>query len=122
MALGTITQVAIDPHSQQGGIPIAVGDVKFTCTNVVGDGAYGAGGSTVTAAQLGLSTILTTDVQILTPIVGVIAVTAPIQAGAASVKLVSYGGSGTTPNIGLAEATGTSNQSGMTVQIQAQGY
>ena len=122
MALGAITPQAVDPHSSTQAIAVATGDVKFSVVNVVGDGAYGAGGSSITAAQLGLSTVLSTDVQILTPIVGVIACTAPIQAGAASVKLVSWGGSGATPNIGLAEATGTSNQSGMTVQIQATGY
>jgi hypothetical protein len=121
MALGTITPQAIDPHSQSA-IPVVTGDLKFSVTNVVGDGAYSAGGSTITAQQLGLSTVLTTDVQIVTPIAGVIAAVANIQAGGGSVKLQTYGGTGATPNIGLVEATGTANQSGMTVQIQAQGY
>jgi|SRR6185437_2943184 len=120
MALGTITPVAIDPHSQQA-IPVVMGDLKMTCTNVVGDGAYSAGGSAITAAQLGLSTVLQADVQVVVPIAGVIAGVALIQ-GDGSVKLKTFSGTGTTPNIGLVEATGTSNQSGLTVQIQAQGY
>lgn len=122
MALGTITQVAVDPHSASQALPVSVGDLKFTVTNVVGDGAYSAGGSTITAAQLGLSTVVACDVQITVPIVGVVAAVANIQTGGGSVKLQTFGGSGTTPNIGLAEATGTANQSGLTVQIQAMGY
>ena len=120
MALGTITAVAIDPHSSQAG-PVVFGDLKFTVTNVVGDGAYATGGTKITAAQLGLSQVLAADVQIVTPIVGVIAAYAVVN-GDGSVNLKTYGGSGTSPNIGLAEATGTANQSGLTVQIQAMGY
>src|ERR1700751_5613102 len=98
MALGPIPPVGIDPHSQQA-IPVVVGDTKITVTNVVGDGAYSAGGSAITAAQLGLTQVLMADAQITVGIVGVIAVVALVQADG-SVKLKSFGGSGTTPNIG----------------------
>jgi hypothetical protein len=120
MALGAITPVALDPHSQQA-IPVVVGDTKITCTNVVGDGAYSAGGSPITAAQLGLTFVAQADVQITTPIATVISAVAVVQADG-SVKLKTFAGTGTTPAIGLVEATGTVNQAGMTVQIQAQGY
>lgn len=122
MALGAITPVPINPATPTQASAVTMGDLKYTATNVVGDGAYSAGGSTITAAQLGLTQIMYADVQIVVPIVGVIAAVANIQSGGGSVKLQTFGGSGTTPNIGLAEATGTANQSGLTVQIQAAGY
>lgn len=118
MALGQIT---LQPVDTQGQKVLHVAGLVYTNANVVGDGAYGAGGSSITPQQLGFQRrVLSTDVKIVTPIAGVIAADAVIQTDG-SVKLKTYSGTGTTPNIGLVEATGTANQSGLTVQIQAFG-
>lgn len=55
MALGTITNVAVDPHSTLQAFPISFGDLKLTVTTVVGDSAYPSpGGTALTGQQLGL--------------------------------------------------------------------
>jgi hypothetical protein len=121
MALGAITPQVCNHLGTTD--PAVIGDLKSSITNVVGDGAYSAGGSTITAQQLGFSsTIVSADCQVVVGIAGVITATALIQTGSGSVKLKTFGGTGSTPNIGLVEATGTANQSGATFQIQALGY
>jgi hypothetical protein len=57
MAVGTITNVAIDPHSASA-LPTSIGDLKLTVTTVVGSGSYTTGGDALTPANLGLGTVL----------------------------------------------------------------
>jgi hypothetical protein len=121
MALGAITQVAIDPHSQSGGVPVVTGDTKLAVINVVGDGAYSAGGSSIPASAFGLTAVLSADAQITTVMATIMSAIAVVQSDG-SVKLKTFSGTGATPTIGLVEATGTANQSALVVQIQAQGY
>ena len=53
MALGTITNVVVNPHSSTQVVPIAIADVKMTITTVQGESSYVTGGDTLTASQLG---------------------------------------------------------------------
>ena len=117
MALGTITNVIADPHSNTQAVPIRIGDVSVTVTTVVGDGNYPTGGTALTAAQLGLSS---------TVLFAVCTV-----AGSAA----NNGGSNATYNLStgklqvfvlttgaLAEVVNTGNLSGLTITIVAFGY
>lgn len=122
MAIGTVTQVGIDPHSQQGS-PVSIGDLKMTVTNVVGDSSYVTGGSPLSAAQLGLTRVLAAQTSI-------VATTGTNSAASASVYNT---GSGTLQCFNnITATTGTSapatecaaaaNLSGITWQIIAFGY
>jgi hypothetical protein len=122
MALGATTPVAIDPHSSTQAIPISLGDIKFTATNVVGEASYTTGGVSIPAATLGLLQVLAADVQIQAATgtnSGSIAAAALVQ-GDGSVKLKCFVTSGTSP-VQVTEAAGAANLSGLTFQIQAMG-
>ena len=121
MALGTITPVVCTPVGTSG--PANYGDVKGTTTNVVGDGSYPTGGSAITAQQLGLTNVLTADVQIAAATgtnSGAVSATCLPQ-GDGSIKLKCFVTAGTSP-VQVQEAANAANLSGITWQIQAQGY
>ena len=118
MAVGTVTRVAADPHGITA--PIAIGDLKLTVTNVVGSASYTTGGDALTAAQLGLGTVLFA-------IVSVTASSGSNNAGAEA----SYNVANSTlqvfaatdaAGVPLAEAASTTNLSGLTFQVIAFGY
>lgn len=117
MALGTVTQQVIDPHLAQAS-SVAIGDVKMTVTNVVGEASYTTGGPVITAAQLGLNTILFAQAEILAGS-GANAtsnsMSVVIQAGGGSAKLQCWSNA-------QAEITSATNVSGVTWQIIAFGY
>ena len=120
MALGTITPIAIDPHSQQGGIPVAVGDLKMTVTNVVPSAGadYPTGGVPITPAQLNLSAVFAAQAEIA-------ASTGTNATATACSVLVSNNGG--TVNLKMfsnanAEIANGTNLSGVTFQIIAFGY
>ena|SRR6185312_10154157 len=117
MALGTVTQQVIDPHLTQAS-SVAVGDVRLTVTNVVGEASYTTGGPVVTAAQLGLNTILFAQAEILTGSGANAtsnAMSVIIQPGGGSAKLQCWSNA-------QAEIVSTTNVSGVTWQILALGY
>lgn len=118
MALGTITRVALDPHTSQT-VPVAMGDLKMTLTTIVGDSAYATGGTAVTAAQLGLGTL---KYAVVVGLSGSASNNGAVQAtfNNSTGKLQMWASSGTSP-VGLVEA-GSVNLSGLTVTIQAWGY
>ena len=120
MALGAVTPQVIDPSGSVAPLPAALGPLKAFCVNVVGDSAYSAGGSALTAAALGLNKVVMCDAQIVTPI-GTVSVIVPLIQADGSLKLKALAGAGTTPLIGLAEST-TANQSAMVFQLQGFGY
>jgi hypothetical protein len=113
MAVGTVTQQAIDPHSPVP-IPVSIGDLKMTVTNVVGSASYTAGGDSLTPAQLGLSTVLASQAELQ-----VSAVTAPVATAATylpSTQLFKvWQASG-------AEMTAATNLGTITFQVIAFGY
>ena len=120
MALGTITPVTIDPHSSTQQIPVALGDLKMTITNVVPSAGadYTTGGVAITPAQLGLNFVVGGQAEIY-------ASTGTNATGTACSVLVSNGGA----NVNLkfftssnAEVAAATNLSGETVQIIAFGY
>ena len=116
MALGAITGQIVDPHiSTTGGtVPIAVGDVKMVVANIVGDSSYPTGGSALTPAQLGLTTVLAAQAELQ-----VSAVTAPVAT--AATYLVGTGKFQVWQASG-AEMTNATNLSTITFQIIAFGY
>ncbi len=118
MALGTITPVMADPHSSTQSIPISVGDLKMTVTTVVGDAAYASGGTVLSAASLGLATVLHTVCTVAGSAAnnGAVAASYNLSTG----KLQMWASTGTSP-VGLAEA-GSVNLSGVTVTVTAFGY
>ena len=117
MAVGTITRVSADPHGNFA--PTVIGDLKLTVTNVVGPSSYTTGGDAVTAAQLGLGTVLFS-------IVSIVASSGSNNAAAEA----TYTSSGTlqvfsatdAAGVPLAETSSTTNLSGLTFQIIAFGY
>ena len=116
MALGAITQVQADPHAPN--VPSVAGDLKCTVTNIVGDSAYATGGSAVTPAQLGLSTVLFTQSEAIA--------TTGANNGASSfyyntstgkLQCFTTGATGA-----FNEVAGAVNLSGLTIQVLAFGY
>ena len=118
MALGAVTPVAIDPHAQQV-IPVAVGDLKMTVTNVVGEASYTTGGAVITAQQLGFVTgVLCAQAEVYASTGSNCTATATsvvVQTGNQSAKLQSW----LSTNV---EVTSTTNISGVTWQIIAFGW
>jgi|SRR5581483_11953782 len=119
MALGTITQVAIDPHSQTA-IPVAIGDLKMTVTNVVPSAGadYPTGGVAITPQQLGLSNVAAGQAEVQ-------ASTGTNATATACAVVVSNNGA--TVNLKMfsnanAEIANNTNLSGVTFQIIAFGY
>lgn len=117
MALGAVTQVAVDPHNSQAGA-IVIGDVKMSVINVVGEASYTTGGPSITAAQFGFtSTILAAQAEVL-------ASTGTNATSTAMSPVVATGGG--TANLKCftnanAEVATTTNVSGVTWQIIAFG-
>jgi len=115
MALGTITPV---PNSTKGTtLPAVHGAMRFTVSTIVGDSAYSAGGSTVTPAQLGLTSLV---FAYAAGLAGSGSNNAAVQAtfNNSTGKLQFWATSGTSP-VGLVEATG--NLSGLTATVIAYG-
>ena len=116
MALGAITQVQTDPHA--AGVPAAVGDLKVTVTNIVGEASYTTGGVAITPQQLGLSIVLFAQAELY----------ASTGTNATSAALsVTITNNGSTINLKCfsnagVEITGAVNVSGITWQIIAFGY
>lgn len=116
MALGTITQLT----DQLGGLnrPVNLGALKVTISTVVGDSAYATGGTTLTAAQLGLGSLA------FALVIGVSGSGANNGAVEASYnnstgKLQMWATTGTSP-VGLAEPNSV-NLSGITAIVLAFG-
>jgi hypothetical protein len=118
MALGAVTPVAIDPHTQTA-VPVMVGDLRMTVTNVVGEASYTTGGAVITAQQLGFSTaVLAAQGEVYASTGSNCTATAlsvVIQAGNGSAKLQQW----LSTNV---EVTAAVNVSGVTWQIVAFGY
>lgn len=114
MALGTITNLTVDPHSSSQAVPIALGDVRLTVTTVVGDSSYPTGGTALTAAQLGLSVVLFA----ICSVTGSASNNAAIHSSynIATGKLQMWSGAT------LAETANTTNVSGLTITVLAFGY
>lgn len=115
MALGTITNLAVDPHSASAQ-PLGAGDLRITVSTVVGDSSYPTGGTALTGAQLGLPV---GQVQFaICSVTGSASNNAAVAASynTATGKLQCW--SGTT----LAETASTTNLSGLTVTVVAFGY
>lgn len=118
MALGTITQLGVDPHTSSP-VPVMVGDLSVTVTTVVGDGAYAAGGTALTPQQLGLKNTVAFAICTVAGSAsnnGAIAASYNTSTG----KLQMWASTGTSP-VGLAEA-GAVNLSGVTITVVAFGY
>lgn len=114
MALGTITQLGVDPHTASA-VPVnGLGDFRVTVTTVVGDSSYPTGGTALSAQQLGL---LNTVSFALCFVTGSAANNAAIAASynTSTGKLQMW--SGTT----LAETAAATNLSGLTITIVAFG-
>lgn len=118
MALGTITQLT--DTSQSTNLP-QVASLKRTVSTVVGDASYPTGGTALTAQQLGLPTTL-----VYAKVVGLAGSAA--NNGAVSAyfnnstgKLQAFATTGVSP-VGLVEVTATTNLSGLTFLIEAEGY
>ena len=119
MAVGTVTQVAINPQTPSQASPVSGGDLKFTVTNVVGAASYtGSGGDALTPAQLGLSTVLGTQAEAIA--------TTGANNGASSfyyntstgkLQCFTTGATGA-----LNEVANAVNLSGLTIQVFAFGY
>ena len=120
MALGTITNVAIDPHSSSQAIP-AVADIKITVTTVVGDSSYPTGGTAITGAQLGLptGTVLFTICSVTGSASNNTAAEASYNTATGKLQMWSLTDSAGCP---LAETANATNVSGITVTIVAWGY
>lgn len=113
----TVTNVAADPHSQTQAIPVAVGDLKITVSNITFDAtSYSAGGFSITPAQLGLTTVLFAPCQQIGP-----------SAGAVTGGLGELAYNTSTNKVQVFNSTGvegapTTTLSGLTIQIVAYGY
>lgn len=124
MALGTITQLNLDPSlsASEPGVQ-HLGACKITLNQLAGESSYATGGSSLTPAQLGFGAegvILWADVQI--------SASSGSNDGAVQAyyntstnKLQMFVTSGTSP-VGLAEAAPAANLSGLTITILAIGY
>jgi hypothetical protein len=121
MAVGTITQLALDPHTTQG-VAMTLGDVKMTVSTVVGDSSYPTGGTALTGAQLGLPTGVLAYAEVV-GMSGSASNNGAIDASFnnATGKLQMWASSGTSP-VGLVEVSNGVNLSGVTVTIKAFGY
>ena len=109
MALGTITQNAINPSG--GGLQSG-GATRVTNTTIVGDGSYPTGGSSLTAAQLGLTVVLWANTQI--KVIGAVGAVAEAYYDIPTSKLLVYTTGGQVANTTVL----TTN----TFEITAYGY
>ena len=118
MALGAVTQVAIDPHSESP-VPVSFGSLKMTVTKVVGEASYTSGGAPITAQQLGLSYVIAAQAEVFS--------STGTNATSNSMAVVLPSGGGYSANLKCfssanAEIASTTNVSGVTWQIFAWGY
>lgn len=118
MALGTVTQVAVDPHNPQTS-PVAIGDIKIGVITVVGEASYTTGGPSITAQQFGFTTAILTAQAEIQASTGAnatsTAMAVVIPAGGATANLKCFSNAN-------AEIASTTNVSGVTWQIIAFGY
>lgn len=112
MAVGTITRVTVDPHGTVN--PLVVGDLKMTVTTVVGSASYTTGGDAVTAANLGLGTVLHT----ITTLTG----GGASHAGAVNAEYIISSGLLQCWTSASAEVASSADLSGLTFTITAFGY
>ena len=118
MAVGTITRVTADPHGNFA--PTVIGDLKLTVTNVVGSASYTTGGDALTAANLGLGTVLVAWVQtIASSGSNCSADSACYNVASGTLQCFSSADSAGNP---LSETASTTNVSGLTFQVFALGY
>ena len=117
MAVGTITRKGIDPH---GVTTTVFGDIRVTLSTVVGGTSYTTGGDAVTAANLGLKTVLF-SVTAITAATGTNSAVTSASYIASSGKLQFFSSDGSAPDV-LSEVASTQNVSGVTVTILAFGY
>ena len=118
MAVGTITRKQVDPH---GLVQAAsIGDMKITLTTVVGGTSYTTGGDALTAANLGLKTVLF-SVTAITAATGTNSAVTSASYIASTGKLQFFSSDGSAPDV-LSEVVSTQNVSGVTVTIIAFGY
>ena len=115
MAVGTITRIGPDFHGKQQPTPIG-SYLMISATTVVGPTSYTTGGDALTAANLGLNTVLHA---ICTVTGSASNNTADVASyDIANAKLQFW----TTTTTALAEAASTANLSGLTATITAFGY
>jgi hypothetical protein len=118
MALGTVTSVALDPHNTQAAA-VAMGDLKMTCTTVVGEASYTTGGPSITPQQLGFTTACfaaQAEVSASTGSNATSTVMSPVITNSGqTIKLKCFDNTNT-------EIVSTTNVSGVTWQILAWGY
>jgi hypothetical protein len=119
MALGTITNLAADPHSASQALPMTLGDIKLTITTVVGDSSYPTGGTALTPLQLGLTTVITAFCTVTGSASNNTAIGASYNTSTG--KLQTWASTGTSP-VGLAETANATNLSGLTITVFAFGY
>lgn len=120
MALGTITNVAADPHGLTNAF--AFGDFKVTVTTVVGDSSYPTGGTALTGKQLGLpvgQVLFTIDQIVASSGSNDSAIAAKYNTSTGNLQMFSGTDGAGVP---FAETANTTNVSGLTVQIVAFGY
>jgi hypothetical protein len=94
---------------------VAIGDLKVTVTNVVGDSSYPTGGSAITAQQLGLPTTVLFSQTEVAASSGTNCASTGSAYNSSTGKLVCFANTG----VEVANAT---NLSGITWQIIAFGY
>jgi hypothetical protein len=119
MAVGTITNVAIDPHSASA-LPTSIGDLKLTVTTVVGSGSYTTGGDALTPANLGLGTVLFASTTLVASSgSNCSAVSAAYSVSTSKLQCFSAADSAGAP---VSETANGVNVSGLTFQVVAFGY
>lgn len=119
MALGVVTQTALDPYSSTQTGPTVVGDLRMAVVNVVGEASYTTGGPVITAQQLGFPSAVVAGQAEIVASTGSnatsTAMSVVIQPGNGSAKLQCW----TNANV---EIGSTVNVSGITWQIVVFGY
>jgi hypothetical protein len=111
MSVGTITRQTIGPHGEKS---VVVGDLRMTVTHVVGSASYTTGGDALTAANLGLKRVLTSDV--------VLILGGASNAGAVNASYVKSSGKLQCWTSASAEVASAGNVSGLTFKVTAYGY
>ena len=122
MALGTITNVAVDPHSSTQAIPLISGDLRATVTTIVGDSSYPSpGGTALTGLQLGLpvGVVMFAICTVTGSASNNTAVSASYNTSTGKLQMWSVTDSAGGP---LAETANATNLSGLTITVVAFGY
>jgi hypothetical protein len=118
MALGAITQLTDDTKGLN--LPVVPGAMKQTFTTIVGDSSYPTGGTAVTAANLGLGTLVFAFAFISATTASNNTIIGAAFNNATG-KLQTFQSSSTSP-VALIEAASTTNCSGVTITVVAYGY